>query len=437
MRAWPRPSHAWTRGLVGLLAVSIAAGPVGCFGPTRVPPIGAEGAFALERDEERLWDQARDEERQLRTKAAIHRDPILEDYLDQVAQKMVPPQVAAQEVLKIRVHAIKDPSLNAFTYPTGSVYVHTGLLARLEDEAQLATVLGHEIAHATERHALEYNRSARNKMIGFSIAAIAASVLIAGEAGEAAGEGDWEEAYVINQVGNILVGLGLQLGFLAAVNGFGRDLEREADLVGLDRLVAAGYDPRRAPRVFELLKDDHGDPSKAEVFFFGSHPRLQERIDSTREIIATRYSGTPAEGRVTDTRDFQMRTRVLVREDALQNLEAGRLSLAQDEIIRVLKLTPKDGVAHYVQGQVHEKQAAESKDRAAGRRLEDQAMERYDEAIRIDPRYADPHRARGVILYRRGDRGGAVKAFRRYLELRPDAPDAQQVRDYILEIEAS
>jgi predicted Zn-dependent protease len=437
MRTLPQSRHPWTRGLVALLVVSIAAGPVGCFSPTKVPPIGAEGAFSLERDEARLWDQARDEERQLRTKAAIHRDPILEDYLNQVAQKLVPPQAAAQEVLKIRVHAIKDPSLNAFTYPTGSIYIHTGLLARLEDEAQLATVIGHEIAHATERHALEYNRSARNKMIGFSIAAIAASVLIAGEAGEAAGEGDWKEAYVINQVGNILVGLGLQLGFLAAVNGFGRDLEREADVVGLDRLVAAGYDPRRAPRVFELLKDDHGDPSKAEVFFFGSHPRLQERIESANEILATRYPGLGAEGRVVDTRDFQMRTRVLVREDALQNLEAGRLSLAQDEITRVLKLTPKDGVAHYVQGQIHERRASETKDRAEARRLEDQALARYDEAIRIDPRQADPHRARGILLYRRGDRAAALPAFRRYLDLRPDAPDAQQVRDYILEIEAS
>jgi predicted Zn-dependent protease len=425
------------RFLAAALALSLAAGPIGCLGPTRVPPVGAEGAFSLEADEARLWDQARDEERQLRAKAAIHRDPILDDYLDQVAQRLVSPQAAAQDVLKIRVHAIRDPSLNAFTYPTGAIYIHTGLLARLEDEAQLATVLGHEIAHATERHALEFNRSARNKMIGFSIAAIAASVLIAGEAGDAAQQGDWEEAYVINQVGNILVGLGLQLGFLAAVNGFGRDLEREADVVGLDRMVAAGYDPRRAPRVFELLQDDHGDPSKAEVFFFGSHPRLQERIDSTKEILATRHAGVPAEGRIADTREFQMRTRVLVRDDALQNLEAGRLQLAQDEIARVLRLTPNDAVAHYVQGRIHERRATESKDRVAARRLEDQAIERYAEAIRIDPRYADPQRARGVVLYRRGERTGALQAFRRYLELRPDAPDAQQVRDYILEIEAS
>jgi regulator of sirC expression with transglutaminase-like and TPR domain len=126
-----------------------------------------------------------------------------------------------------------------------------------------------------------------------------------------------------------------------------------------------------------------------------------------------------------------------VRDDALQNLEAGRLQLAQDEIARVLRLTPNDAVAHYVQGRIHERRATESKDRVAARRLEDQAIERYAEAIRIDPRYADPQRARGVVLYRRGERTGALQAFRRYLELRPDAPDAQQVRDYILEIEAS
>jgi predicted Zn-dependent protease len=402
-----------------------------------VAPVGAEGpAFSLDEDEKRLWNQSREEERKLRDKATLYQDPILDDYLNGVARNLVPERARGQELLKIRVQAIKDPTLNAFTYPTGSIYLHTGLLARLEEEAQLATVLGHEIAHATGRHALEFNRSARNKAIGFGIASIVGSIFVADAAGRQAEKGDYRDAYVLSQVGNIMVSLGLQLGYMAAVNGFGRELEREADEVGLASLVAAGYDPRRAPRVFELLKDDHGDGSKMEAFFFGSHPRLTERIESVSELVATRYGGAAGEARVADTRDFQIRTRVLVRDDAVLNIEAGRLGVAEAEIEKVLKLTPNDPVARYLQGQIGEKRAAEAKDPAETRRLTDEALARYREASRLDPRYADPYRAIGILRYKAGRNDEALAAFRRYLELKPDAPDAQQVRDYILEIEA-
>lgn len=420
----------------GLLVPLLAGGPLACFGPSRVEPVGAEGpAFAPARDEQRLWKQAEEEERQLRAKAPIDNDPILNDYLNGVAQKLVPPEAARPGVLKVRVSAIKDPTLNAFTFPTGSVYVHTGLLARLENESQLAMVLGHELTHATNRHALEFERSARNKQIGFSIAAIAASIAVANAAGRRAERGDWSGAYVYSQVGNILVSIGTQLAFLAAVYGFGRELEREADEIGLQRMAEAGYDPGQAPRVFEILKEDHGDDSKMEVFFFGSHPRLDERREDVRGMVRARYGGGSA-AQPADARAFEMRTRVLVRDDAAQNLEAGRLGHAEAEIKKVLGLTPNDPVAHYLYGQLHEKRAAESKDPAEARRLDERAMAAYEEAARLDPTYADPFRAAGILRYKAGEKDRALSAFRQYLKLKPDAPDAQQVKDYILEIEA-
>ncbi len=405
----PRPHPFRTlRSLASCVVIaSLLTGLTGCR-TTSVPPVGEQGPqFTPENDERRLWEQARDEERKLRDKTTLYQDPILEDYLNQVAQRLEPPEVRQQEAIRIRVYAIKDPSLNAFTYPTGSIYVHTGLLARLENEAQLGIVLGHEMTHATHRHALEFQRSARNKMIGFSIASLVGSIAVANAAGKKAEKGDYSGAYVLSQVGNIMVGLGLELGFLAAVNGFGRELEREADQVGMERLVAAGYDPRQAPRVFELLKDDHGDDSRMEVFFFGSHPRLDERI-----------------------------MRVLLRDDAVENVRLGRLRTAGAELDKVLSLTPNDPVAHFLDGQIAEKQAAEAKERAAIDGLEDRAIAAYEEAIRLDPRYADPYRAIGILRHRSGDKEKALAAFHRYLELRPEAPDAQQVKDYILELEA-
>ena len=422
---------------IGALAGLFAAGPLGCYS-TNVPPIGTpEAGPALASDEARLWKETEKEEKELRAKAPLYDDPLLGTYLNGVAQKVVPIEVRNQGLLKVRVYTIKDPSLNAFTYPTGSVYVHTGLLARMENESELATVLGHEITHATNRHALEYQRSVRNKQIGFSIASLAGSLILANAAGQRAERGDWSGAYVLNEVGNIMVGLGLTLAFLASVNGFGRELEREADEVGLERMAAAGYDPRQAPRVFEILKEDHGDDRKMEVFFFGSHPRLDERIQDMKELVAARYGGTGEEKTVTtDTRDFQMRTRVLVRDDAAQNLSLGRLGTAETEIKKVLDLTPNDPVAHYLYGQLYEKRAAEAKTPDEAQRLDDQALARYEKAARLDDHYADPYKAMGLLGYKEGRKKEALAALKRYVELSPNAPDVRQVKDYILELEA-
>lgn len=419
-----------------VLICLLATGPTGCL-TTRLPAIGQEGPFALERDEREMWQEATEEERKLRDKMKIRDDPLLDDYLSRVARSVVPAEARSEELLKVRVSTIQDPSLNAFTYPTGSIYIHTGLLARLENESQLATVLGHEAAHATGRHALRFRRSARNKAIGFSIASLVGSIAVATAAGRKAEAGDYSTAYVLNQVGNIMVALGMQLAFLAAVHGFGRDLEREADRVGVNSMVAAGYDPREAPRVFEILKDDHGDDRKLEVFFFGSHPRLDERIESTRELIAAQYAGAPGGEAASDPREFRMRTRVLVRENAAMNLEAGRLGVAEAELQKVLDLTPNDAVAHYLYGQLLEARAAGAKEPGETEALRAEAADRYREASRLDPSYAEPLFAIGVLRHRAGDKAAALEAFRRYLAIRPDGPRSRQAKDYILELEAS
>ncbi|PYS95145.1 MAG: hypothetical protein DMF50_09965 [Acidobacteria bacterium] len=131
-----------------------------------------------------------------------------------------------------------------------------------------------------------------------------------------------------------------------------------------------------------------------------------------------------------------MRTRVLVRDDAAQNLEAGRFGHAEAEIKKVLDLTPNDPVAHFLLGQLDEKRAAETKDPAEAKRLTGEAMKAYEEAMRLDATYADPFKAVGLLRYKAGERDKALAAFRLYLKLRPEAPDARQIKDYILEIEA-
>ena len=236
---------------------------------TQLPPISSSGAsFEPLEDESELWSQARGEERKLLDEAPTYDDPLLEDYLEGVVARLNPAAMAANRQIRYRVRVIEDPTLNAFTYPHGAMYVHTGLLARMENEAQLATVLGHEMTHVENRHTLRFHRSARNRQIGFSIAALATAVILAEEEADAWLDGDYGKAFRISVLGQILVGLGLELAFLASVNGYGRNLEREADFGSFDKMENAGYDLRESPRVYELLQDGHGGARTLETFFF-------------------------------------------------------------------------------------------------------------------------------------------------------------------------
>ena len=132
---------------------------LGCATPSG--PVTAPGSEVLENrtDEQMLWQKSEQEQRVLVSNGLIYQDQALEDYLNRIAVKLQPEPAG----LKIRVSVIKDTHLNAFAYPNGMIYINSGLLARMDNEAQLAAVLAHEIAHCTQRHALRAMRMAKDQ----------------------------------------------------------------------------------------------------------------------------------------------------------------------------------------------------------------------------------------------------------------------------------
>ena len=267
----------------------LAQGLVGGCTTSRLPPVSAAGSqFQPLPDERDLWARSRAEEERLLGEVTVYDDPLLVDYLEEIVHRLNPPAMAANPEIRYRVTVIEDPTLNAFAYPHGSIFVHTGLLARMESEGELATVFGHEMSHVEGRHMLRFQRAARNRQIGLTVAAVTASVILAGEEADAYHHGHFIHGLRVGILSDLLVGLGLQLAVLAAINGYGRDLELEADQGGFAKLAAAGYDPQAAPGVYEALLEDHGEgPSPAEAFFFGSHPKLVNRLESARAWAAS------------------------------------------------------------------------------------------------------------------------------------------------------
>src|SRR5919109_1288854 len=251
-----RSLRRYTAMMLGLLVVACAT--------SNIPPIGSSHKpFRLAAAEREIWEKSEGEQQQLNRRGRLYQDPLLEEYINEIARRMTPPELEEQGV-PIRVKILRDPSLNAFAYPNGALYVHTGLLARVENEAQLASVLGHEMTHVINRDAVRQYRSTRNKVIAANVAAVA---------GEQWRRGNAVTAAVVGQTADVMLGLGLQLGLLAAVNGYGRGMEDQADAGAMRLLARAHYNLQEAPRVHQLLLDRYGDPSRLENFFFGNHSR--------------------------------------------------------------------------------------------------------------------------------------------------------------------
>ena len=349
-------------------------------------------------DEKRLWQRSEDEQKVLTRSGLIYRDDQLDDYLNQVARKLQPPEIL--EHIPFRIMVIKSPYLNAFAFPNGVIYIHTGILARMDNEAQLAALLGHEMTHCTHRHALKTLRHFKGK--SDFLAGVQGSLIQFSGIGK-----------LVNQLGS--------LGSKAAVSGYRRDLETEADLVGLQLMAKAGYDPNEALRLFEHLKRELEEENMQEPFFFGCHPRLQERVENCKSFLKTRYQ--KEEEGIKNTGVFSTKLHKVILDNAWLDLKAGRFHSAQRGAEKYLKIEPNDAGVYYLLGEVFRQRAK------AGEMHKAKAY--YEKAISLDPFYPEPHKAIGLIYYKDGEKTLAKKSFGQCLSLSPHRADKAYIVGYL------
>ena len=223
----------------------------------------AAGAVTAADDEEkRLWLRAEEEEKKLDSSGLVYRNTEMEKYFDAIVRKLILPEQL--KAVPVRVSIIRDASYNAFTLPNGKIYVHSGLLASMENEAQFAVLLGHESVHALNRHTLKELRDAKEKMVASAILGAL--------------------------TGNVFLPFG-QLAALASIRGYSREMESEADREGFSMLVRAGYEPLEAKKFFVILQREAKAENRAEPYFFASHPKLQERIDNYENLLKADFAG--------------------------------------------------------------------------------------------------------------------------------------------------
>lgn len=364
---------------------------------TNLPPVTQD--FRFEEDEKRLWLRSEEEQKVLNRSGLIYRDEELETYLLEVAKKLLPHDVFRQIPFKVLI--IRNHLLNAFIYPNGVLYLHTGILAKMENEAQLATLLAHEMIHATHRHLIKRYRDIKNMTAFLSTV----SVTLGGVGGG---------------IGNLAVLIGA-LGTIASVTGYSKELETEADMEGFKLMIKSGYDPHEAVKFFSNLKKESEEQKEKEPFFFGTHPRLQERIENFENLIKNK----PQEkwGNIKNTEIFLHKIHKVILDNSILDLKAGRFDTTQRGIEKYLTIKPNDPRAYCLLGELYRQKAI----------TEDieKAKFYYEKSISIDPSYPESYKGIGFIHYKQGEKRLAKKYFEQYLLLSPEAIDRAYIQEYI------
>jgi peptidase M48-like protein len=166
------------------------------------------------------------------------------EYVSHLGDSLLPAGAeGTSRPIEFRFFVVEDPAINAAALPDGTLLINTGLLGAMENESQLAFVMSHEMAHVLQAHYKREVEETRGARVGLTIAGLAAGAFI----------GD---------LGTFMA----DLGIASVVNGHQRELENQADRLGLQNVIEHGYDPREAPNFSRVIINRYGDRSTSKLW---------------------------------------------------------------------------------------------------------------------------------------------------------------------------
>jgi Zn-dependent protease with chaperone function len=248
------------------------------------------------KEEERLWKQVRMKVKESKkpnaftsmqvgkTKYKVLPDEQVQKYVDRLGYSLVPEYQRRlpdgdENKIPFVFRVVHSKGFNAGAYPTGTVVINHEVFETLENEAQLAFLLSHEIAHATQEHTLRKALKDRKTRTGLTIARIAAY-----------------------SMGYGLIGDVLTLTQAAMVSGYNRSLENQSDRIALDMMVRNGYDPREAPRTWKAVAMRYG--AGRTNLFWSNHSSNIERRSYLMLVIRNTYPDVDFSSMKRDSEEF-------------------------------------------------------------------------------------------------------------------------------------
>ncbi|MEX2207735.1 MAG: M48 family metalloprotease [Myxococcota bacterium] len=358
----------------------------------------------------RLTEEANQAEAKLREGGMVVSDPELAAYLASVASPLL--ALAPDSSLPLRIAVLRDPTVNAFALPNGAIYVNIGALARVEDEAQLALLLAQKMNHIALDHTTQIAADRRSKTVAAKLTQVALAPL-----------------------------LGLSdIAFAAAMAGYSREREEEADRAGMEWVARAGFETRAAPRLFAVL--DEGD--------------RQVRCE---ELVASGAVAANANGR-NDAAALRTAVAPITLESVRLSLALREYGLARDGAQLAIarygesaRLRADEGEALLGTAQAPAELPRELRARGRNQRDREEADTRelarlvaraneplpdaeqsFRRALALDSTYGPARRGLGEVLLRRGDVAGGTATLSEYLAAHPDAVDARLVEGMLRRI---
>lgn len=351
-------------------------------------------------DEAELWYIIDRQEEFLKQSPFLVRDAALNDYVRKVACK-----VTGEYCKDLRIYILDLPFFNASMAPNGAMIIWTGALLRMQNEADLALIIGHEFGHYQKRHSIQQWRKLKKSsaFLGtFGILTAGAGVGIAG------------------MVANIAGG--------ATMAKFSRDKEREADVIAMHIVGEQQYDPQSNVRLWEaMLREENARDYGKPFPVFASHPQTRERVEDVRAAAAAITNPGKELGRD----NFRKATRPFLQQ-WLQNELTRRMYNTSVQVIGDLRKTadPADaGMYSFYLGEAY-RQRNKNDDRAQAARL-------YAQAIGEAGAPPQAWREHGLALRDGKQYPDAIKYLSEYLARDPGAQDRGFIESYLKQMETS
>jgi predicted Zn-dependent protease len=326
-----------------------------------------------------------EQERVLKASPLVIRDPALNSYVRSVLCRTI----GNANCAGVRLYILRTPDFNATMAPNGVMEVFSGLLLRTRNEAQLAAVLGHEYTHFEQEHSLKLYREAKSK------SATAAWLAFTG------------------------IGLIASIGIVSSLFKYSRDMEQEADLGGVRKMAAAGYDTREAAGIWEQLRAEMDATAAArntrsrkdkDGGIFASHPPSAERVAYLKDE-AGRLPGRPGETGQASWRQSMQAWWPVFLDDQIKRNDFGATEYLLDS-------SAIDGWTPwllYARGELYRERAGPGDC--------DKAISSYDEAIAKGGELPAIWRGRGLARIKAEHVDAGKADLAEYLRRSPEAED--------------
>ena len=366
--------------LLGASALSgCATSPVG----------GGSILVGMDEEEEKAIDRKVSPRQFSQDLGAVQDGPV-NQYLSGVGQRLDSKSHRPQMPYSYRV--LNANYVNAYTFPGGAMGITRGIMVDLDNEAQLAALLGHEIGHVNARHAAQRQGQAM-------VAAVAATGI--NIIGSAYGFGG-------------ITDIGTQLGASALLSSYSRDNEREADALGQEYMVRAGYPASGMVDLQHILVSQEKESPGMLQTMFSTHPMSRERRDTARQLAEGKYAAS--NGRDVGRERFMDNTASLRRvKPTIEACQKGEVAMAgkayskaEEQFRTALKTTPRDYAANVLMAKCLSLQDKDA-----------QAMQYAQTATQIYPQEAQAQKLVGVLALGEKDPATAYEHLNHYDRLLP------------------